>query len=763
MPRARFEDDASEDEDMYENETDVEEAMPKPKRTGSRKSIGNDATVHDFNLKDDREEIRKRRQSTKAPAGAAPPDEAGPSRPKKRVTLAPSMPKIDVSNKELMNTNFESWLKMHTDGKITAANSWSLYLIDYFHDGTVLRNNQDGSVNFQRASYTLDGCVKIWTSRVDSVGTDTTKLANNLASGRQDFEGESDEEGVDGDQTLPKKKRNYRPTATLKDAATLRNKKIEADFAVDPLFKKTSADFDEGGAQGLLMNHLNAGVGQDGALRVVFDASDSQFKDDHEVDKEQPPSFVNLAALRRCLPDFESLEICPDLSKFSFQRDGEEGFSVPMTQEEYPDIDDDNAESPAPFDIDHEIPSATGMDNAPETDFYANMNDDNDDEGFGFNDDHFDDSSRHGDDDGEQGGANGFNGPSGSGDGTAPFDASKASAGTLHVGPGGENVLAGFDEDSRNWAGPQYFKLGRAAQRDKERLEKAKPKKKGVKKEPVMIQFAEPEIDDLDAIIKKIHEAPKNAKSHMLPKKRQPEKSAGNRLPDDMHFSSHQLISLFTKPKYTIMMKGRSEPTDGEVDQNWFANQETDQEAGDNDGPAYDDPAGGHFDDDDGDAVGDYLGEIAGPSIGPADVEDMPFTSSQAPRVRPPVVNYARRVKRVDVRRLKDNIWKGLEIITSHQKTEDGMDVDEGDATDPTVAREFKDVIVNLQDSYAQESIDDISTSYVFICLLHLANEQGLRLDNGVQLAEDEDPGEDSVKNLKDVKVYRDPNAVPAA
>jgi hypothetical protein len=44
-------------------------------------------------------------------------------------------------------------------------------LIDYFHDMSLLRNNVDNSINIQRASSTLDSCVKIWTSRMDSVGT----------------------------------------------------------------------------------------------------------------------------------------------------------------------------------------------------------------------------------------------------------------------------------------------------------------------------------------------------------------------------------------------------------------------------------------------------------------------------------------------------------------------------------------------------------------------------------------------------------------
>ena len=50
----------------------------------------------------------------------------------------------------------------------------------------------------------------------------------------------------------------------------LQLKKMELEFAIDPLFKKASADFDEGGAKGLLLNHL----GIDAAGRIVFDSSD---------------------------------------------------------------------------------------------------------------------------------------------------------------------------------------------------------------------------------------------------------------------------------------------------------------------------------------------------------------------------------------------------------------------------------------------------------------------------------------------------------
>ncbi|KAK3810023.1 MAG: condensin complex subunit 2/barren, partial [Benniella sp.] len=64
--------------------------------------------------------------------------------------------------------------------KINANNSWIFAVIDYFHEMSLLCEGD--SINFQKASCTLDGCVKIYISRVDSVATETTKLLGGLAT-----------------------------------------------------------------------------------------------------------------------------------------------------------------------------------------------------------------------------------------------------------------------------------------------------------------------------------------------------------------------------------------------------------------------------------------------------------------------------------------------------------------------------------------------------------------------------------------------------
>lgn len=79
---------------------------------------------------------------------------------------------------------------------------------------------------------------------------------------------------------------------------------------------------------------------------------------------------------------------------------------------------------------------------------------------------------------------------------------------------------------------------------------------------------------------------------------------------------------------------------------------------------------------DDGPAFDDVDDGVDGPG---GDAEDQDLLSATGPkrRVRPEFVNYAKRAKRVDVRKLKENIWKNLDIVVP--------DVPEGEEADAMV------------------------------------------------------------------------------
>jgi condensin complex subunit 2 len=66
--------------------------------------------------------------------------------------------------------------------------------------------------------------------------------------------------------------------------------------------------------------------------------------------------------------------------------------------------------------------------------------------------------------------------------------------------------------------------------------------------------------------------------------------------------------------------------------------------------------------------------------------------------------------------------------------------------------------------------MEEISTSFCFICLLHLANERGLKIDAAEDRILDDDDGGDGeepennekerVGDIWSLNVYRDPTAV---
>ncbi|THH01047.1 hypothetical protein EW026_g1576 [Hermanssonia centrifuga] len=771
-------------------DTEPEEDTPKQQRTLSRKRISDvfDASftsdsgrTHSkaANINDDAAEKRRRRKSQRVVLPNPDDNEAGPSsdptaanaKQKQQLLSISQDPAINVPL-DVMSSNFEEWMKMATDNKINAANSWNFALIDYFHDMSLLRNNTDNSINFQRASCTLDGCVKIWTSRVDSVGTETGKLLSNLANegsnGVNDGDGSDNEEGGDQDGAQGgRKKKTHRPGSTLaKDVSQLRNKKLDLEFKVDPLFRKTCADFDEGGANGLLMNHLSLGVGADGSLRVVFDASDSVPKDgEDEEPLEEPPDEVDLSYLREhFLPSLSALDtkaLSHSLTdyNFAFSKDAFSFEETTFFRDDTAPVFDDDDNDNEPFHDDHlGAPMATTRNNAP-------------------------DSPVSHDDDAGPGGVNGDVG-GGGGAAFVPFDPRRL--------PSDRDLLVGMNQEdgalmldyfnpsiTKNWAGPEHWKLRKVVRRHKD--------VKDITKE-LFVPVTRGAGITLPG--------PSGAKKGKGRKgkdkdKDNEEKRYDQTLPDDMHFSSRQLVTLFLKPNFSLKMRGQGkrEREEGEIDENFWAQAAADQAAGRTGGD--DETNGGdaipfntqffHDDYDDGpgfDDVFDGDGPEGGsaaninPDSGEQDL--LAATQGQMRRVRPEFVNYAKRAKRVDVRKLKENIWKNLDIVVPREvrgdhEDEDDMDIDHRPATDPSEPRVFDNVISGLKRSYPREKMEEISTSFCFICLLHLANERGLKLETGV----DEDGGltevdeeeleQRKVGNIWDLKVYRDPEAIPAA
>ncbi|KAI9167004.1 Condensin complex subunit 2 [Paramyrothecium foliicola] len=716
--------------------------------------------------------------------------------------------------------NFEEWMKMATDNKINATNSWNFALIDYFHDMSLLKEG-DG-VNFQKASCTLDGCVKIYTNRVDSVATETGKLLSGLADSnnakkkeREGEDGEESEDEVDEDGNIKpkaKKKAQRSSEATLAPSfSSLQLKKFELEFAVDPLFKKASADFDEGGAKGLLLNHLMI----DSEGRIVFDSSDdathepgskdavndadpaeegagededvSRIQEPGHDEEEQKPDIeehhfnveIDLASLgQRFFADLnalDELDVCPSLKNFDLgNQSGSLDIPFLKAPEDWRQDQDKDKSAVALGDksgmfIDDEAPPGF----------------DDDDLGLGTFDLGPDVAFGEG---GEAWareaalepqmrvfdaglGDEGVEGEGLDDNGEYVVSMTKAQqADKMH-----EDILGFFDQAlQKNWTSAEHWRIRKVKDVNKPIGETKKRKEK----EPFQIDFAAP----LDpALADTIFTQASSNSAISMPKKDWLSKSR-NLLPDDKHFNSKSLLSLFLKPKARLGRRrtdfgsrgvfgnaAQENRPEGEMDEAFWAQQkapmhgseETVLQGGDYDANFFQDDGlpfqAGDDDDDDmefadarehfspategeggmtegggltrllgGDTVTNTMGGAFGTTL-----------VTQTRRVRPEYVQYARVAKKVDVRRLKEEIWKGMDLESLENPLEKEPVAESGaDAPQSEEPLKFTSVMNNLQSVYPKPIMDDISTSFCFICLLHLANEKGLVIEKTPDLTE---------------------------
>ena len=483
----------------------------------------------------------------------------------------------------------------------------------------------------------------------------------------------------------------------------LQLKKMELEFSVDPLFKKASADFDEGGAKGLLLNHLSL----DANGRIVFDSSDDAQETTEESRREsvapeeatetetekQEACDIDIGSLAaKFFPDLAKLdeqEICPSLRGFDLG-DADGSLDLPFLKASE-DWKQDKAE---------DATGAPGDDSGVFLDGNNGFDDDDaglggfdmaDGIGFGEGGDAWAREAAlepqmrvhnmtmvDGDSDENNGEVGGFD----------PEKSQYAVSLRHNQDDEQENILNYFDKAlSKNWAGPEHWKIRKVKDAAKAATT---PTNRRKEKEPFEIDFMAPMSQALaDALY-----TPASSNSVItLPKKEWHSKTR-NLLPDDKHFNSRQLLRLFLKPK-AIMgsrkagsnsssahTKAIGAVPEGEIDENYWAQQQSaadqaDEEVkGNYDADFFQDdglPFAGAMDDDDVDDFADARDHFSPPveggeamdidAVAGAPVPEGAFGTqlvTQSRRLRPEYVQYARVAKKVDVRRLKEEIWRGL-------------------------------------------------------------------------------------------------------
>lgn len=445
---------------------------------------------------------------------------------------------------EQMSRVFEDWIKIAADNKINAKNTWNLALIDYFSELSFVRDG--ASINFQKASCTLDGCVKIYSSRVDSVVDETGKLLNGLADGNfrqargQEDEGDSneaeDEEGESGQKKRPVRKASRHASTLEKNPEALCLKQFELEHAVDPLFRKTCAEFDESSSRGSLMHNLSLSA----SCQVVFDSADaSRLGSEDPAKRMVSGGSVNLTLLRNSigsttLASVNDRRICAPFAEYSLAdgrsaRMAEEQMAKAMERLSKINIGPINSaptgSGPAPMELDGQVFDAPNNSGPDDNDYGPLMDDD-----YG-------------------GTAEAMFSDAEPADDTEMAAITMEQQGFTRDNEGIDNMFSYFDDSvkQQSWAGPNHWKVRRPTFIRQANADPAK--KPGTRqRKDFSLDFDDHAAEvDVEALFAK----PANASTITLTKTQIEERALkDNLLPEDLHFSSVNFLRLFTKPAW---------------------------------------------------------------------------------------------------------------------------------------------------------------------------------------------------------------------
>lgn len=424
-----------------------------------------------------------------------------------------------LSNEELSEL-YSSCIKLSTEGKINQKNTWDLNLIDYIPDVLGAQTDTSNEItNFQAASVTLDASVKIYSHRVDSVHKTTFQVLGGLSRSErlpeEDEEDKSDSTDLEEkkepleEENMKKKTRKVSTnTVTLEsNIENLNLQKFDLAFNVDPLFKKTSASFDEGGAKGLLLNHLSVFDN----CELVFDSADVIDKP-NQVEKVDSKCDISEIHSKLNKQNFQNLEICPTFSNFKFsqQKNEDEELLSNFQVETFSD------------------------DDIPEAEF--TMNDDNEEIALQKEANLMEEILSQ---DPEEG--------------LEPQESSDNEKGNKEIpfilASGSDSLTPFLDErNHRNWAGPTHWKFNSS------RKEQAKEKKTKGKKEPFLLNFDSP--PDID--YEKAFAPPGRSSTTLTTAVLKKASQTCNTLPEDVHYDPKMLTQLFTKPKWRISLAKRA-------------------------------------------------------------------------------------------------------------------------------------------------------------------------------------------------------------
>ena len=634
-------------------------------------------TGTDLSLNDDEAEKTVRRKSLAAFR-------------QKRKSLAVTMNESEVDqvgelpeNKENIKRALDSYsemIKLCSSKKLTVKNTWSLSLIDHIDH---ILDSHKGS--FQKASCTLQASVQIYEKRVDSTHMDTFRMLDNVnrTGKRSEVDGEKHRES----RRKHKGKANGSTLEANLNAIT--TTKVEKEYDVDPLFRKMSKTFDEGGAEGMLLNHLLVHSGP----RVIFDTSNTQaFPTSHEepgmeISKEDSCAFFQ--AIAELVPkEVDGIEACKTIGTLR-QLASAKGFEPSLLMNDTAQMNDDYLSDDNEY-----FGTEGGMDDYDEGPAFENTT----------------------------GEVDNVVNPPNSRDMAQDQEERMIEERFFAAAGNAESEYSYFTQNvsAKSWAGPSYWKFGRPAKpRAESTASKAKTGRKT--KKAYFIDFGA----ELDPTL--YTKAPKQSSISLI-KAANLKNQKQYLLPEDVRYTPKDLSQLFLRPE-NVRIKMVARKRDGQglerVAENTVA-EFANEEAEDYD---YFDPSTGGTDgyDDEPEGLEQHFDGMAREDQKNGEHQGAPFLSGMdivtaSRKVEKVEIEFARKAKRVNVIKLKKDIWEEIEEVETSEMRQE-----------PQEKKSFCESINKLE-----PKVDDsnVTIPFYFICLLHLANEKGLELEGQEDLSD---------------------------
>ncbi|KAF5270534.1 hypothetical protein FQR65_LT05432 [Abscondita terminalis] len=172
----------------------------------------------------------------------------------KRVSnIGPQTP-TNLNDKEI-GDHFQICLKMFAENKISSKNAWNLRIIDFMR--TIFSKGQ-AKDSLQVAGTSLDASTKIYGIRVDDIHSDGLKLASNMARVNPENEEANEEEQDDNDQGKQKQPKKKKPRVNGQKATVAKdcNSLISDVPKLESVFFQTRMDLEASTTDNLFTNKL---------------------------------------------------------------------------------------------------------------------------------------------------------------------------------------------------------------------------------------------------------------------------------------------------------------------------------------------------------------------------------------------------------------------------------------------------------------------------------------------------------------------------